>query len=79
MARNELNRLNDLLVKTKLIATIDGEVTYVSELKEGDYMTAYNTVVSLSDPQQLEIISQFPNPTDIKEVKVGMKVDISAL
>jgi RND family efflux transporter MFP subunit len=78
MARNELNRLNDLLIKTKLIATIDGEVSFVSDLKEGDYMTAYNTVVSISDPQELELASQFPNPNDIKEVKVGMKVEISA-
>jgi RND family efflux transporter MFP subunit len=78
LARNELNRLSDLLSKTKLIATIDGEVSYVSELKEGDYMTAYNTVVSISDPKQVEIVSEFPNPNDIKEVKVGMAVDVIA-
>jgi RND family efflux transporter MFP subunit len=78
LARNELNRLSDLLIKTKLISTIDGEVSYVSELKEGDYMTAYNTVVSISDPKQVELVSEFSNPNDIKEVKVGMTVDVVA-
>jgi RND family efflux transporter MFP subunit len=78
LARNELNRLSDLLIKTKLIATIDGEVSYVSELKEGDYMTAYNTVVSISDPKQVELLSEFSNPNDLKEVKVGMTVDVVA-
>jgi RND family efflux transporter MFP subunit len=78
LSRNELSRLSDLLLKTKLIATIDGEVTYVSELKEGDYMTAYNTVVSISDPKQVELVSKFTNPNDIKEVKVGMTVDVVA-
>jgi RND family efflux transporter MFP subunit len=78
LARNELNRLSDLLTKTKLIATIDGEVSYVSELKEGDYMTAYNTVVSISDPKQVVLLSEFPNANDIKEVKVGMMVDVVA-
>jgi RND family efflux transporter MFP subunit len=79
LARNELNRLSDLLIKTKLIATIDGEVTYVSELKEGDYMTAYDTVVSISDPKQVQLVSnEFSNPNDLKEVKVGMTVEVVA-
>jgi hypothetical protein len=78
LARNELNHLNDLLIKTKLIATIDGEVTFVSELKEGDYMTAYETVVSISDPKQVQLVSEFPNPGDLENVKVGMKVDVIA-
>ncbi|QGQ95523.1 efflux RND transporter periplasmic adaptor subunit [Paenibacillus psychroresistens] len=77
LSRNELNRLNDLLIKTKLVATIDGVVTYVSDLEEGDYMTAYNTVVSISDPSQVLLLSQFANPNDIFEVNVGMNVEIT--
>jgi RND family efflux transporter MFP subunit len=76
--RNELNHLSDLLTKTKLIATIDGEVTYVSELKEGDYMTAYETVVSISDPKQVQLVSKFSSPSDLYDVRVGMKVDVLA-
>jgi RND family efflux transporter MFP subunit len=78
LARNKLNHLNDLLIKTKLIATIDGEVTYVSELKDGDYMTPYETVVSISDPNQVQLVSEFSNPSELTAVKVGMKVDVIA-
>jgi RND family efflux transporter MFP subunit len=78
LARNELNRLSDLLNKTKLIATIDGEVSYVSELKEGDYITAYNTVVSISDPKQVVLVVRVPDPNDIKDIRVGMTVNINA-
>ncbi|MDB5052735.1 MAG: family efflux transporter, subunit [Bacilli bacterium] len=78
LARNELNHLSDLLIKTKLIATIDGKVTFVSELKEGDYVTAYETVVSISDPKQVQLVSKFSIPSDLNVVKVGMKVDVVA-
>jgi RND family efflux transporter MFP subunit len=75
-ARNELNRLNELLVKTKLIASIDGEVTYISTLTEGDYMTAYETVVSISDPNQVELLSEFDLSIDINDIIIGMDVEV---
>jgi RND family efflux transporter MFP subunit len=76
-AKNELSRLNDALAKTKLISTIDGEITFVSDLKEGDYMVAYATVVSISNPKQLQLLSQFTDPGLLTGVNVGMKVDVT--
>lgn len=77
LARNELNRLNDLLIKTKLIASIDGEVISISSLTEGDYMNAYETVVSLSNPYQVNLISEISSSTEIGSVYVGMDVEIA--
>jgi RND family efflux transporter MFP subunit len=77
LAKNELIRLNAALTKTKLISTIDGEVTFVSDLKEGDYMVAYATVVSISNPKQVQLLSQFPDPGKLTGVNVGMKVDVT--
>ena len=77
-SRNELNRLNDQWIQTKLIAPFDGEITFVSDLAEGDYVVAYNIVVSISDPNHVNLVSEFPNPSDLSNVKVGMNVDITA-
>jgi RND family efflux transporter MFP subunit len=77
-ARNELSHLNDQLLNTKLIAPFDGVVTFVSDLTEGDYVVAYNIVVSISNPHDLMLVSEFPIPSDLANVNVGMNVDIIA-
>jgi RND family efflux transporter MFP subunit len=76
LSRNELKRLKDLLIKTKLIAPFDGKVTYLSDLVPGDYVVAYNIVVSISDPNDVKLVSEFSNPNDINDVNVGMTVDV---
>jgi RND family efflux transporter MFP subunit len=76
IVQNELAQLNDQLEKTKLISTIDGVVTYVSDAKEGDFMGAFSTIVSLSDPKQIQLESEFPNVSDLSNVKAGMKTDV---
>jgi RND family efflux transporter MFP subunit len=76
IVQNELSQLNDQLEKTKLISTIDGVVTYVSDAKEGDFMGAFSTIVSLADPKKVQLESEFSNVSDLASVKVGMKTDV---
>jgi RND family efflux transporter MFP subunit len=76
LAQNELNRLNEQLDKTKLTSLIDGEVTYIADLKEGDYIPAFTTIASISDPNQVQLESQFTNKSDLIAVNVGMNVDV---
>jgi RND family efflux transporter MFP subunit len=76
LAQNELNRLNDQLDKTKLTSTIDGRVTYVSDIKEGDYMDAYLSIVGISELKQFQLESSFSNVDDLANITVGMKVDV---
>ena len=73
IVQNELNHLNEQLEKTKLISTIDGVVTYVSDAKEGDYMGAFVTIISISDPKQVQLESQFSSSGDLANVTVGME------
>jgi multidrug efflux pump subunit AcrA (membrane-fusion protein) len=76
IVQNELAQLNDQLEKTKLISTIEGVVTYISNAKEGDFMDAFLTIVSISDPKNVKLESQFTNPADLTDVSVGMKTDV---
>ncbi|MDB5052733.1 MAG: family efflux transporter subunit [Bacilli bacterium] len=76
IAQNELTNLNGQLEKTMLVSTIDGDVTYVSEAKEGDYMGAFTTIVGISDPKHVQLESQFSNSDDLTKVNAGMKVDV---
>jgi multidrug efflux pump subunit AcrA (membrane-fusion protein) len=76
IVQNELNHLNSQLEKTKLISTIDGDVTYVSEAKEGDFMSAFVTIVGISDSKHVQLESQFSNSGDLSNVNAGMKVDV---
>ncbi|QGQ95521.1 biotin/lipoyl-binding protein [Paenibacillus psychroresistens] len=76
VVQNELTQLNEQLEKTKLISTIDGIVTYVSDAKEGDYMGAYVTIISISDPKHIQLQSQFSSAGDLSSVTVGMKTEV---
>jgi RND family efflux transporter MFP subunit len=76
IVQNELAQLNDQLEKTKLISTIDGVVTFVTAAKEGDFMGAFVTIVSISNPKFVQLESQFSSSSDLSNVKVGMKTDV---
>jgi multidrug efflux pump subunit AcrA (membrane-fusion protein) len=76
IVQNELTHLNEQLEKTKLVSTIDGDVTYVSEAKEGDFMGAFVTIVGISDPKHVHLESQFSNSGDLTNVNAGMKVEV---
>ena len=76
IVQNELKHLNDQLENTKLISTMDGVVTYASQEKEGDNMGAFVTIVSISDPTQVKLESQFSTTVDLSNVTLGMKVDV---
>jgi RND family efflux transporter MFP subunit len=76
IVQNELKHLNEQLEKTKLISTIDGVVTYASQEKEGDFMGAFVTIVSVADPTQVQLESRFSSSGDLSEVTLGMKVEV---
>jgi multidrug efflux pump subunit AcrA (membrane-fusion protein) len=74
--QNELTHLNGQLEKTKLVSTIDGDVTYISEAKEGDFMGAFVTIVGISDTKNVQLESRFSNSGDLANVNAGMKVEV---
>jgi RND family efflux transporter MFP subunit len=71
------DRLAKQLKSKQLVATIDGEVTFAENLKEGDFVEPYQTLVIVSDPTQLRISLPMDNATDRNEVLVGVPVEVT--
>lgn len=75
-AQVQMDLLKQQLEKTKLVSTIGGIVTYVDALKEGDQVTAYKPLVTISDPKQVKLVYQVSNFNDLTGVEINMDVDV---
>lgn len=53
--RIKLERLRDELEKSRIVSPIDGIVVYIAGIKQGDYVNAYQTVIRVADPTQLQL------------------------
>ncbi|MFC5530896.1 efflux RND transporter periplasmic adaptor subunit [Cohnella yongneupensis] len=71
------DRLSAQFNSKQLIAGMDGTVTYADDLKEGDYIDAYQTLVIVSDPNRLRLSLPVDNAADRTEVKVGVAAEIT--
>lgn len=54
--RIKLNSLKNELESTKLHASIDGKVVYLTDTKLGEYVDAYHTIVRIADPTKLQLL-----------------------
>jgi macrolide-specific efflux system membrane fusion protein len=69
----ELEKLNQQLADSRIIAPIDGVVSYVNEIKVGDNVEAYKTLVSISDPNDLVLTY---SDDQVSYFALGSKVNI---
>ncbi|NDI35145.1 biotin/lipoyl-binding protein [Chengkuizengella sediminis] len=68
-AQIEYNYLQAQLSNTKLIANIDGVVTYINTLKRGEEVIAYDPIVDISNSENLFILAALDNAKEILEAK----------
>lgn len=71
----KLNELKSELYKSKLIAPVSGKVTFLENLKGGDTVEPYQTLVTIADPNKLEVAYQ--SGSDVSNVKSGMKASLN--
>lgn len=69
----DLASLQKRLADTKLIAPMDGLVLFVSNEQVGDEIDAYQTLVTIGDPNKLHVLYTAPERDTIKDVKDGVK------
>lgn len=69
-----LEGLKKELGQCKLTSVIDGEVVYISDVKLGDMISAYQTIARVADPSQLQL--EYSSDERAGDFKVGMKPDI---
>ncbi|MHA6482974.1 efflux RND transporter periplasmic adaptor subunit [Paenibacillus sp. strain BS8-2] len=60
-----------------LAAEMEGQVTYVADLKEGDPVREFDTLVVVADPSQLRLAFQTDGSPDVNLVNVGAKAELT--
>ncbi len=69
-------RLLSTFNSKQLVAGMDGQVTFVEELKEGDYVEPYQTLVIISDPNELRVALRVEDATSMSSVDVGYPAQV---
>ncbi|WP_336774878.1 efflux RND transporter periplasmic adaptor subunit [Paenibacillus sp. MMO-58] len=72
------DKLEQTAEQSKLRATMDGQVIFVEELAEGDFVQPYQTLVRVADPTKLRFSYRSSDAGSIGEVQVGMNAVITA-
>ncbi|OPH46981.1 hypothetical protein BC351_13120 [Paenibacillus ferrarius] len=75
-AQLQLSSLQDQLGKTRLKADRAGIVTYVTDIQEGSVVEAFGTLVTLSDPNKLQLSYESSDSGALTGIEVGMNVDV---
>jgi Membrane-fusion protein len=70
------DRLKDKYDNKQLVSAIDGVVTFVEDLKPGDYVDTYQTLVIVADPTQLRLTLGVDSSDNIKDVSVGFPAEV---
>lgn len=73
---NRLNHLNKELSSAKIVSPISGTVVYISDIKQGAHVNAYETLISVAETNDLQIQYTAMSEDHIREVSVGMEVSI---
>lgn len=72
--------LEDLMKKyqeSMIYAPFDGIVTYIADLKAGDILEAYKTIITVSDTNNLQIYYKAADALDLKDIREGMPVTVT--
>lgn len=73
----KLARLMETFNSKQLVAGMDGQVTFVEDLEEGDFVEAYQTLVIISDPSKLRVALRVESGSEISGVDVGYPAYVS--
>lgn len=74
--RNQLNLLNQQMNKARIISPIDGVVTFVSELAQGDPVTAYESILKVAETNELQLQYLAANAVQLSPITLGMEAVI---
>jgi len=72
----QLDQLKRQLARTKLVSDVNGIVTFVDPIKQGDAVTAYKTLLTISDPKSIKLVYETANSSDLTGIQVGMTADL---
>ncbi|MGD8189687.1 efflux RND transporter periplasmic adaptor subunit [Brevibacillus ginsengisoli] len=73
----DLATLQRKKIESQLTSPIDGEVVFVSNSAIGDKLEPYQSLMTIADTGQLQILYTARDPQAIKDVEIGMPVTLS--
>lgn len=76
IARVELEELERQFARTRLISELDGVVTYVTNLRQGDEVEAYSAILTVSDPTKMHLVYESSNTNDFTGIQLNMDVQM---
>ncbi|GMK39640.1 hemolysin secretion protein D [Paenibacillus sp. CCS19] len=72
----QLDNLQQQWDSLRLVAPIDGVVTYLADVSLGQTMNAYETVLTIADPSRTQLVYTADDPADIASLQPNMPVEI---
>jgi macrolide-specific efflux system membrane fusion protein len=73
----KLERLTATFNSKQLVAGMDGQVTFVEDLEEGDFVEPYQTLVIISDPSELRVALRVETGAEISGIDVGFPAQVT--
>jgi len=74
--QTKYDRLARQFESKQLLSSMDGQVIFAETLKEGDFVEAYQTLVTVADPTKLRVSIRVEDPNLIREVDVGVPAEV---
>ncbi len=71
-----LQKLQQVQESSKLLSPINGIVSFVGELKAGDQVQAYQSIVQVAETSNLQLMYTASGVNELSDVKLGMPVHV---
>ncbi len=78
IAQLQLDQLHGQLNRARLISPMDGVVTFIRDVGQGDPVSAYETLVTVSDPDKLNLVYEATASAALAGVELNMDVELQA-
>ncbi len=74
---HRLSQLREQLADSKIVAPMDGIVTFVTDKGIGENIEAFESVVRVADTANLQLIYSAMNTSELEEIEIGMSVNVT--
>lgn len=76
IAKTELDQVKKVVAEHKLVAGMDGYVTYVKDMREGDPISQDDPIVIIGS-KDMSLVYESVDQSKLQDVGIGMKVDLN--
>jgi macrolide-specific efflux system membrane fusion protein len=74
---NNLNQMKKQATNARLVAPMNGLITFVTDKERGDHIEAYEDLIQVADPTNLQLLYTASKANELVDVNVGMPVAVT--